>query len=172
MTNEILRALDSLAAQKHIRLEAAGSGTVRANAQEIWELIYNLIDNAIRYGRDGGSVCVRIDGAGFTVVDDGIGIPKDQIARIFERFYRVDKSHNRQTGGTGLAFRSSGTSRRNMAAASPSKARKARAARSSCGCQAPKNKEQNKGLHTNGIMGRIRHRPRPDRRDHAARGPF
>ena len=68
------------------------------------ELIYNLLDNAIRYNRDNGSVSVRTAERTLSVRDTGIGIPKHHISRIFERFYRVDKSRSKATGGTGLGL--------------------------------------------------------------------
>ncbi len=70
----------------------------------LWELVYNLMDNAIRYNRPGGFVEVTISGRKLTVSDTGIGISPEHQERIFERFYRVDKSHSRQTGGTGLGL--------------------------------------------------------------------
>lgn len=106
---ETVQALESIAAKKKIRLDVAGQGKVRANAQEMWELVYNLVDNGIRYGREGGFVNVRIDRHGLTVVDNGIGMEQDQLLRIFERFYRVDNSHSKtgadgMPGGTGLGL--------------------------------------------------------------------
>ncbi len=68
------------------------------------ELLYNLLDNAIRYNRDNGTVTVRTAGRQLSVRDTGIGIPKHHIGRIFERFYRVDKSRSKATGGTGLGL--------------------------------------------------------------------
>ena len=107
--DEAIQALESIAAKKNIRLEAAGHGVVRANAQEMWELVYNLVDNGIRYGREGGFVSLRVDKGALTVIDNGIGMAKDQLPRIFERFYRVDNSHSRAAGegmpgGTGLGL--------------------------------------------------------------------
>ena len=71
-------------------------------------IIYNLCDNAIKYNKKGGSVLVSVrsaDGkAKLTVKDTGIGIPPQQQERIFERFYRVDKSHSKEVGGTGLGL--------------------------------------------------------------------
>ena len=78
--------------------------------QMMEELIYNLCDNAIRYNNRGGKVLVRvheIDETGnveLVVKDNGIGIPKEHQERIFERFYRVDKSRSKSTGGTGLGL--------------------------------------------------------------------
>lgn len=71
-------------------------------------MIYNLCDNAIKYNREGGQVDINIDSVGgaakLTVSDTGIGIAPKHQARIFERFYRVDKSHSKATGGTGLGL--------------------------------------------------------------------
>ena len=82
--------------------------TVKANRQMMDELIYNLCDNAIRYNNPGGKVEVTVDednGKTFVEVkDNGIGIPKEHQERIFERFYRVDKSRSKSTGGTGLGL--------------------------------------------------------------------
>ena len=74
----------------------------------IYEIFYNLIDNAIRYSENDTSILIRTwvekDQAWLSVQDHGCGIPKESQARIFERFYRVDKSHSRATGGTGLGL--------------------------------------------------------------------
>lgn len=81
---------------------------IRANREMVIELINNLCDNAIRYNNKGGWVNVTVtsrEGRGvLTVADNGIGIPKEHQDRIFERFYRVDKSRSKQTGGTGLGL--------------------------------------------------------------------
>ena len=74
------------------------------NRTQLWELIYNLVENAIRYNRDNGTVTVEVLPNRLLVRDTGIGIPKEHQSRIFERFYRVDKSHSRATGGTGLGL--------------------------------------------------------------------
>ena len=82
--------------------------TVRGDRNMLYELIYNLCDNAIRYNKENGSVLVSVKPRDGKVVlkvkDTGIGIPKEHQARIFERFYRVDKSRSKQTGGTGLGL--------------------------------------------------------------------
>ncbi|MGN0975399.1 MAG: sensor histidine kinase [Gemmiger sp.] len=83
--------------------------TVRGNHDQLTELVTNLCDNAIRYNRPGGHVLLRCgtepDGSPcLTVEDNGIGIPKESQARVFERFYRVDKSRSKATGGTGLGL--------------------------------------------------------------------
>jgi two-component system phosphate regulon sensor histidine kinase PhoR len=71
-------------------------------------IIYNLCDNAIKYNREGGSVTVSVKNeehqVQLSVVDTGIGIPVEHQERIFERFYRVDKSHSKEIGGTGLGL--------------------------------------------------------------------
>ncbi len=81
---------------------------VNGNPQILDEMIYNLCDNAIKYNKPFGEVEVNVvtvkDHPVLTVEDDGIGIPIDDQERIFERFYRVDKSHSRQIGGTGLGL--------------------------------------------------------------------
>ena len=79
-----------------------------ATKQMVEEVLYNLCDNAIRYNRENGSVVVivedRLNTAVLRVKDTGIGIPKEHQERIFERFYRVDKSRSKSTGGTGLGL--------------------------------------------------------------------
>ena len=74
----------------------------------VYEIIYNLTDNAIKYNKKGGSVLLEIGDENnspyIKVSDTGIGIPKEDKARIFERFYRVDKSRSKETGGTGLGL--------------------------------------------------------------------
>lgn len=81
---------------------------VYADRRMMEELIYNLCDNAIRYNNPGGKVSITITNDGnfvyLIVRDDGIGISKEHQERIFERFYRVDKSHSKSTGGTGLGL--------------------------------------------------------------------
>ena len=77
---------------------------VKGNRQLLWELVYNLCDNAIRYTPSEGEVCIMVADNTVTVSDTGIGIPKEQQSRIFERFYRVDKSRSKETGGTGLGL--------------------------------------------------------------------
>ncbi|NLL77551.1 MAG: two-component sensor histidine kinase [Clostridiales bacterium] len=97
-------------AENHgVTLEFRGIAcTVHSEKQMLEELVYNLCDNAIRYNNKGGKVTVSVapaDGkAVLTVEDTGIGIPKEHQERIFERFYRVDKSRSKSTGGTGLGL--------------------------------------------------------------------
>ncbi len=81
---------------------------VKADKQRITQVLTNLIDNAIKYGKENGKIIVEIeeDKKHFhvSVEDDGPGIQPEHISRIFERFYRVDKSRSRDTGGTGLGL--------------------------------------------------------------------
>lgn len=81
---------------------------VTANDRLLYEIVYNLMDNAIRYNKAGGWVkvtsYVKNEESYITVADNGIGIPREALNHIFERFYRVDKSHSRATGGTGLGL--------------------------------------------------------------------
>lgn len=96
--------------EKHdISISLCGTScVVNANREMMEELVYNLCDNAIRYNNAGGSVKVWVmkenEHAVLSVTDTGIGIPKEDQERIFERFYRVDKSRSKSTGGTGLGL--------------------------------------------------------------------
>jgi two-component system phosphate regulon sensor histidine kinase PhoR len=92
-----------------VAIDAQGRKSVlHADRQQMDELLWNLCDNAIRYNKKGGSVHVTVDHDDEKVIlkvkDTGIGIPKEHQQRIFERFYRVDKSRSRETGGTGLGL--------------------------------------------------------------------
>lgn len=108
IASEVNEALETQAHKKNISVSIIGGGSITANKKEIWELIYNLVDNAIKYGNENGYVKIEIAksniGTRLAVSDNGIGIPKEHTARIFERFYRVDKSHSRKSGGTGLGL--------------------------------------------------------------------
>ena len=105
LAKECRETLESAASQRGIRLEVTGcTWALWGNRTQLWELIYNLMDNAIRYNRDNGTVTVEVGQGFLSVRDTGIGIPREHQARIFERFYRVDKSHSRATGGTGLGL--------------------------------------------------------------------
>ena len=92
-----------------VTMELSGAeGWILTAPQVAEEILYNLCDNAIKYNRPGGSVQIRVEvgetAASVTVSDTGIGIPTAEQSRIFERFYRVDKSHSREVGGTGLGL--------------------------------------------------------------------
>lgn len=98
-----------MAAQKNIELTCNGvSAGINADRGLIREMIDNLLQNAIRYNKENGTVKVHVTIENghpmISVKDTGIGIPADQLDRVFERFYRVDKSRSRETGGTGLGL--------------------------------------------------------------------
>lgn len=105
VSKSAVEALEMVAKKTGITLKLSGEPTViKGNKSLIYELIYNLCDNAIRYNKPCGSVAVSTKNKAVTVSDTGIGIDKKYHSRIFERFYRVDKSRSKQTGGTGLGL--------------------------------------------------------------------
>lgn len=98
-------ALRPEAEARNITLCVEGDAAfVEGNAPQIRELIFNLCDNAIKYSPDGGRVVLRTYDRSVAVEDHGIGIPAEYHDRIFERFFRVDKSHSRRVNGTGLGL--------------------------------------------------------------------
>ena len=106
---EVADRLMTVAEKKGVNLECSlAPARVIGNIRLLEELIYNLLDNAIKYNKEGGRVFLSVKksdtGAVLSVIDNGIGIPKAQQGRVFERFYRVDKSHSREIGGTGLGL--------------------------------------------------------------------
>ena len=106
---EAINSLKESAKKKNIQIQTnLNEAFIKANSRLIYEIIYNLIDNAIRYSNNDSSIEVStytdIHHAYLKVKDNGIGIPLEDQSRIFERFYRVDKSHSRATGGTGLGL--------------------------------------------------------------------
>lgn len=105
----IKEQLTGLAIRRGVSVALAGSeGRITASKKIVAEILHNLTDNAIQYNRPGGSVTITVtedsETATVAVQDTGIGIPKEELPRIFERFYRVDKSHSRELGGTGLGL--------------------------------------------------------------------
>ena len=108
LAQEQAQRLETLAEKNQVTLSVlGGKAVVNGNLPILSEMIYNLCDNAIKYNRAGGTVDVVVT-AGETVKllvrDTGIGIPKTSQNRVFERFYRVDKSHSKDVGGTGLGL--------------------------------------------------------------------
>lgn len=96
--------LAPVAEKRNITIHLEGHTSImRVDKELMEEVIYNLCDNAIRYNHEGGNVWITVSN-GFSVRDDGIGISKEHQERIFERFYRVDKSRSKKTGGTGLGL--------------------------------------------------------------------
>lgn len=109
ISEEVLDSLSAKANERHINLHLLGEPAyITGNHALIHSLIYNLCDNAIIYNRDKGDVTVNVtsnkDNIVLTVQDTGVGIAKDEQERIFERFYRVDKSRSKKLGGTGLGL--------------------------------------------------------------------
>jgi len=111
LTKIINEALDTVSAaikEKAIIFESAGDGVVSAEPGHVYELVKNLIENAVRYNNQGGKVSVKIENGKqaleLTVSDNGIGISPEEQTRIFERFYRVEKSRSQRNGGTGLGL--------------------------------------------------------------------
>lgn len=103
------KALMPQAEAGKVSIDVSGEKTIlTADPSDLRHLISNLIENAIKYNKEGGSVKVNVSAAGETahisVADTGIGIPEKDIPRIFERFYRVDKGHSPNIGGTGLGL--------------------------------------------------------------------
>ena len=109
LSQETASDLQAAAEQKNVSLFVEGE-SMRVNGVRrlLYEVIYNLCDNAIKYNVEGGSVTMSVgerDGKAFvSVADTGIGIAPEHQSRIFERFYRVDKSHSKASGGTGLGL--------------------------------------------------------------------
>ena len=109
VANEVVEVLTASATKKDVSLEVIVDACVIYGVHRyIYEIIYNLCDNAIRYNVNGGKVTIDIHRENnrnvIVVSDTGIGIDAEHHARIFERFYRVDKSHSKETGGTGLGL--------------------------------------------------------------------
>ena len=109
MARNVVQQLSSVARKSGVTLVANGiHGQVQGVRQVLGEMVYNLCENAVKYNRAGGRVWVDVqqvaDHVVLRVKDTGIGIPAAEQGRIFERFYRVDKSHSKAVGGTGLGL--------------------------------------------------------------------
>lgn len=109
LAGAVMESLASEAKKAEIKTELRGeSAVIYAIPQLLESIVYNLCDNAIKYNRTGGTVCVTVRPSEnevlLCVADTGIGIPAEHQARIFERFYRVDKSRSKEIGGTGLGL--------------------------------------------------------------------
>lgn len=109
MTHDIFSTLHEAARKQDVHMYMEGGNTVLDTVPTIMEeILYNVCDNAIKYNHHGGEIFVKlkddVDVVRVTVRDTGIGIPKEDQERIFERFYRVDKSHSKEIGGTGLGL--------------------------------------------------------------------
>ncbi len=106
----VVDSLSGIAAQHGVQLtfEEQNDVFVLMEENKLWEAIYNITDNAVKYTPRGGRVALfqekDVDNAIITISDTGIGIAKDELGKIFDRFYRVDKARSRETGGTGLGL--------------------------------------------------------------------
>jgi len=108
VVGEVREALSPMVADKAVTFRSSGDAVVRADWKHAYELVKNLAENAVRYGEPGGKVTVEVSGDGgaatLIVRDDGIGIPPEEQQRVFERFYRAEKSRSQLSGGTGLGL--------------------------------------------------------------------
>ena len=109
LCGDTVKSLEAAAEKRHVTMTVTGEEvTVQGVRRLLSEVMVNLCDNAIKYNRDGGSVTVEVSRDGgdavVSVSDTGIGIPPEHQSRVFERFYRVDKSHSKASGGTGLGL--------------------------------------------------------------------
>jgi len=117
LTRRAVEALEPRIAARRMRVELSVDPAVRpivADPDQIAQVVTNLVDNAVKYGRDGGSIRIRIlvtpphgarpAGVAIAVADDGVGVARQHIPRLTERFYRVDTARSRAIGGTGLGL--------------------------------------------------------------------
>ncbi len=109
VAKDVCSHLKDIAWKKNVHLFIEGQKTICRTVRPILEeILYNLCDNGIKYNKDDGTVSIHIKDEGdnirLMVKDNGIGIPREDVNRVFERFYRVDKSHSREIGGTGLGL--------------------------------------------------------------------
>lgn len=109
LCKEVISKLNFIAKTKNIKItyQLKEYVVIEANRENIFRALYNIVENAIKYSPKGGTVNVEIQKGKLVKIlikDNGIGIPEDEIGRIFERFYRVDKTRARKTGGSGLGL--------------------------------------------------------------------
>ncbi|MCS6781438.1 MAG: ATP-binding protein, partial [Geminicoccaceae bacterium] len=117
LVRRTIEALEPRIAARRMRVELAVDPAVRpivGDPDQLAQVATNLLDNAVKYGREGGSIRVRVfataaeggrpAGVAIAVTDDGLGIPRQHIPRLTERFYRVDAARSRAIGGTGLGL--------------------------------------------------------------------
>ena len=110
LTGEVTRILEPAARKRGqtLKCEAESGMSMLGDRNRLNQVLYNLIDNAMKYTQDGGTIRVYLKGEGdrliWRVADNGVGIPREDQEHIFDRFYRVDKARSRETGGTGLGL--------------------------------------------------------------------
>ncbi|MCR5277856.1 MAG: two-component sensor histidine kinase [Lachnospiraceae bacterium] len=109
LSTDVAEAIRPVAAKNNITVQVTGEGgVINGDFSILYEMVYNLCDNAVKYNFPGGSVTIDVTPSDsnikLSVKDTGIGIPKEHQKRVFERFYRVDKSHSTDIGGTGLGL--------------------------------------------------------------------
>lgn len=107
IAQEICQSLSPRAAERGIALSVQGEMAVTAIEKDVWEILYNLIDNAIHYGSEGGYVNIRLLPGELSVEDNGIGIAASHLPHVFEKFYRVDEARDARStsgGGSGLGL--------------------------------------------------------------------
>ena len=109
LAESTVQSLMRVAEKSKVKIKLTGEAASMEGIPSLLEgIVYNLCDNAIKYNKAGGTVNVDVknekDSLVLTVADTGIGIPEEQQERIFERFFRVDKSHSKEVGGTGLGL--------------------------------------------------------------------
>lgn len=108
LMKDLIKAEENIIEEKDIKVSLSGDGKIFENKTMMWELFGNIINNGIKYNKDGGSLSIdiedMIDKVKVEIRDTGIGISNEDLNRIFERFYRVDKSRSRKVGGTGLGL--------------------------------------------------------------------
>ena len=109
LVNDVVTALARRAEHRRVALrnEVAADAIVCGDARRLEQMLTNLVDNAIKFNREGGSVTIRHERGErdrIAVADTGDGIPPEHATRVFERFYRVDRARSRELGGTGLGL--------------------------------------------------------------------
>ena len=105
IAEEVKTILEKSALEKDVTITVSGKGFVLWGVRRmLQEIVYNLCENAIKYNISGGNVDIHVEEKCLKVSDTGIGIPMEHQNRVFERFYRVDKSHSKASGGTGLGL--------------------------------------------------------------------
>ena len=103
VVKETVNELQGIAESKGVKIVTEGDNTFVFGVRRLlYEIVFNLCDNAVKYTNHGGKVTIEVKDKALIVSDTGIGISPEHHDRIFERFYRVDKSHSKQSGGTGI----------------------------------------------------------------------